>query len=175
MFISRNATSPLTENIHETARLAAGVLGTKRNCDLLDEDELFALCQDSDPTITLLRYLLLTCRDEAGSLRLRSVSQMHARAQELFFTHFDAQKLVDLAADESMADELRAAAVAVLDCCTTGGWRVNHNGNIAQMGTIAGMLVQDQISQGNHKQAARSIRLFAHHALPPVAALAAAS
>lgn len=145
----------------ESARLAFELLSEPRLSEHLCDEELFALCVDPDPTLTLLNYLLITRRQEQGKFRLRSVSQMHRQAQQLFYTHFDAQKLVDLASDDQVSREVRAAAVAVLDSCTTGGWRFRLGSQAAELGQIAGSIVQQQVDAGQRNRAAESLSAFA--------------
>ncbi len=131
----------------DAARLAFELLNEPRLSEHLCDEELFALCVDPDPTLTLLNYLLITRRQEQGKLRLRPVSQMHSQAQQLFYTHFDAQKLVDLASDDQVSREVRAAAVAVLDSCTTGGWRFRLGSQSAELGQLQARLCSSRLMQ----------------------------
>lgn len=144
----------------DSARGSGDALNSTRAAQQVCDEELFALCIDSDPTITLLNYLLVTRREEGGRLRLRPVSQMNTRAQELFFTHFDAQKLVELASDAAASREVRAAAVAVLDSCTTGGWRFRVGHQLAEIGQMAGTIVQQQVAAGERTRAAETLSAF---------------
>lgn len=145
---------------HDSARLVADAKEGMRAVQHLCDEELFALCTDPDPTITLLNYLLVTRREEGGRLRLRPVSQMNTRAQQLFFTHFDAQKLVELASDAAASRELRAAAVAVLDSCTTGGWRFRVGHELAEIGQMAGTIVHQQAAAGQRNRAVETLGVF---------------